>query len=312
MKKNGPKTSEQHSSITSFFALFLMVLVLLAGCAKEEDPPPETSENTTETLVEAATKLPEEVSKLYVEKGNLSSDRVLLYLIGGPSNTLENDYFDILELSDYHEVYVHQAQTYNKEVVIGLNKDLSFEQAIAENKVSVQMLHKVINHFKAQGKDIYLIGHSFGAFLLHSYLATYDDSTTPALAMAGRLAMPDEVWKGYRDRTPYYFKDGTTPILQTIPEQVTTENLHELYASMRLQAGLGHYRYMELLKGKDLSNLMVAYGEKDGAVGRLNEEELQFLNQHQARVYAIPDGEHGSMVDMPHRAEILKLFFKQD
>ena len=293
-----------------FLFLFLLFIV---GCAKDETTLPVPEEKTPiVTVEEEATKLPDEVSAMYVEKGNLSSNIAVVYSIGGPITELEDDYFDDLGLNTYHEVYVHQAQTFNQEVIVGLNKDLSFERAIAENMVSVKMLHQVITHLKQQGKEVYLIGHSLGAFLIPSYFATYDAPNLPALAMAGRLHMPDIVWKGFRDRIPYGFENGTTPKLLEIPEGLSTETRNELYAGMRLQAAVGHYRYMELLKGKDLSNMMFAYGEKDPAVGRLSEEELQFIANHKAKTYAVPEGGHGGMFESPHKEEMLKQFFNKD
>ncbi len=308
---------------------FLVLLLLVLGCSKEETPEivsPETT-NTTATVTptvtptttattpsstQTVTAIPEEVGQLYIEKGNVTSNKVFLYLIGGPVSELFTDDFDDLKLSDYHEVYVHQAQTLSYTLISGLNKDLSFERATAENKVSVEILHRVVTHFQQQQKQVHLVGHSFGAFLLLSYMATYDTSQLPILCMAGRLEMPEEVWKGFRDRKAFSFENGITPVQEIFPSEISVEILHKLYAGMRLQAAVGQYRYTELIKGKDLAKLLFVYAEKDVAVGRLTAAETTFLEQHKASVYKIPNGEHGSMFENPHKEEILKLFFAME
>ena len=64
--------------------------------------------------------------------------------------------------------------------------------------MSVEILHRTIEHFKAQGKRVVVVGHSYGAFLITRYLAIEGpDAADRYLIMAGRLDMPDG--RGERD-----------------------------------------------------------------------------------------------------------------
>lgn len=69
-------------------------------------------------------------------------------------------------------------------------------------------------------------------------------------------------------------------------------------------------RYTSLLKDKDIKNIIYAYGEKDEAVGRLTDREVNFLNEKGATVYKVEDGSHGSMFDLPHKVSLRNLLLK--
>ena len=54
---------------------------------------------------------------------------------------------------------------YHKNDLVSRHLELSFEELQAEVDVSIEILHRVIEHFKAQGKQVVVVGHSYGAFL---------------------------------------------------------------------------------------------------------------------------------------------------
>lgn len=280
------------------------ILFLVVGYSCSND-----DESLMPVGVSEVTQLPTDITKLFIEKGNKSSDKVIIYSNGGPVTTLESSDFNDLELSDYHEVFVHQSNTYNPALIAGLNKDLTYERAIKENEISVEMLYKVAQHFKEKGKKVYMVGHSFGAFLVTSLLATKENTADKYLIMAGRLDIPDIVWKGFRDRTPYIFENGITPVTEEIPSGTSEKENHERYAAMRLQAAVGNYRYTQLLKNKKMDNVIYSYGEKDEAVGRLTDIEVEFLKNKGAVVYPVKGG-HGAMFENPHNAELKRMLLE--
>lgn len=255
------------------------------------------------------TKIPNDITKLFIEKGNTNSNKVILYSNGGPEHILDTKYFDELSFSEFHEVYVHQSNTYNQTILN--NGYLTFERAIEENEISVEILHRVAKYFNDQGKEVYIVGHSFGAILIPSLIATKPPIAKKYLLMAGRLDFPDLVWKGFRDQQGYNFIDGILPTKQFLDNTVNDIERKRYYARMKLQAGFGKNRYTQLLQNKDLTNVIYAYGEKDEAVGSLTKEETSFLKAKNANVYVVPNGTHGSMIDFPHRESLKKLLFKQ-
>ena len=60
----------------------------------------------------------------------------------------------------------------------------------------------------------------------------------------------------------------------------------------KLAAGLGHKRYITLLKDTNLSNVIYVYGKKDQQVGSLTTEEVDFLKSKNVKILASEVG-HG-------------------
>jgi len=105
-------TDKNPKRISLLVPMFICVVgLVLTSCQKKELPPDE----------EAITQLPEDTRSLFVEKGDTGAQIAILYCNGRPDTTLDTSYFDDLGLSNFHEVYVHQANTYNDELIIGLN-----------------------------------------------------------------------------------------------------------------------------------------------------------------------------------------------
>ena len=89
---------------------------------------------------------------------------------------------------------------------------MSFAELQAEVDVSIEILHRVIEHFKAQGKQVVVVGHSYGAFLTTRYLwRKGPDAADRYLVMAGRVDMQREVVDGVLAGQYYYFPDAVTP-----------------------------------------------------------------------------------------------------
>ncbi|WP_299835250.1 hypothetical protein [uncultured Tenacibaculum sp.] len=279
-------------------AIGLCAFTLTTSCSKDGD---------NLFLESEVTQIPNDVTKLFIEKGNTNSNKVILYSNGGPDYTLDTNYFDDMGLSEFHEVYVHQSNTFNQTIIN--SEVLTFERAIEENKNSVEMLYRVAKHFKNKGKEVYIVGHSFGAILIPSLIATKEPIAKKYLLMAGRLDFPDLVWQGFRDSQGYNFIDGVTPTKQFLDNTVNEIERKRYYARMKLQAGFGKNRYTKLLKDKDLTNVIYAYGEKDEAVGSLTVSEVDFLNAKNATVYAIKDGSHDSMSESPNKENLKNLLF---
>ena len=264
---------------------FLAAAALVVSCDAFFPQEPETYR---------ATELPEDDTELFeVHGGDPDSGTVWIYEQGGPLHELIGDYESFRAYPghrDIHFVQPHQTLTLNGELAARA-EEYTLAELQAEVDVSVEILHRTIQHFRSQGKRVVVIGHSYGAILITRYLwRKPPESADRYLIMAGRLDMPEEVVDGFMNGRVYYFPDGVTPVDSGIRE-TTDRGLME----MRMAAATGHERYTERLADRDLGRVIYVYGTEDISVGRLTEEEVSLLESRGAKVIEAEGGDHGSM-----------------
>ena len=263
------------------------------------------------------TALPEDTTQLYetVPGGDPDADTVWLFSQGGPATALDSS--DLTEFPGHGTralVNVHQVQTLNPGLIEDTRLD-SVARVQAEMDVSVEILDRVIRHFKAQGKRVVVLSHSFGSFIVPRYLALKGPGAADRyVIMAGRLDIELTMYENRLSKlhdastVAWFYEGGTTltrfdqgagPI-DPDPDAPPVDSV--LPRSVRMQAvfqgALGQHRYTRLLAGTDLSKVIYAYGTTDEAVGRLTGEEVTFLESRGAEVLAV-EGGHGSMLDDP-------------
>ena len=230
------------------------------------------------------------IEDLIIQVSNPFPDTVILCSHGGPVSTLEAIDFDFYHsIPTFSTVYVKQYQQYNPNIME--ESTLTLADAVICNDSAVAIMRKVVNHFNSLGKTVVITGHSFGAFLITEYLDDYGNMDIHrVIPMAGRLNMNDDIWNGFA--TGYwggFLNDGITT---TIP---STQSPSSIWAGMKLMAGFGYNRHIDSLSSLNLNNLMYLYGESDQAVGRLLPNEVTFLQNVNATVVAVPNGDHNSM-----------------
>ena len=247
-----------------------------------------------ETETYRATELPEDVTELFeVQGGDPDSGTVWIYEQGGPLHELVGEYESFSAYPGHrkiHFVQPHQTLTLNADLAARA-EEYTLAELQAEVDVSVDILHRTIQHFRSQGKRVVVIGHSYGAFLITRYLwQKPPESADRYLIMAGRLDMPEEVVNGFLNGRAWWFPDSVTPVDsgQAAP---TDRELME----MRIAAATGHDRYTERLAERDLGRVIYVYGTEDESVGRLTADEVSFLRSRGARVIVAEGGDHGSM-----------------
>ena len=234
--------------------------------------------------------------------GDAGADTVWIYEQGGPSHMLEDRPLQQFRHYPGHDALlfaqVHQTLTINHDLV-SRHRELSFAELQAEVDVSVEILHRFIEHFKAQGKRVVVVGHSYGAFLTTRYLWRKGRGAADRyLIMAGGLDMQREVVDGVLAGQYYYFPDAVNPA-PVPPYQVPITEREIL--ELRIMGATGHDRYTERLAGTDLSRVFYVYGNEDMIVGRLTEDEAAFLTSRGSRVVAVQGG-HVSMFEDPEVA----------
>ncbi len=244
---------------------------------------------------DATIGISQEIKDLIYFKGDGNAPVVLINVQGGPDTALStgevDDIFQTFNTTDLLAVNVHQAQTLTPSLFEG--NDITLDQAINFNAESVEMLSKVIKYFKDQGRTVYILGISFGAFITQDLITKEGvDVADKYLIMVGRLDINDAIWQGFSEGKFGYFENGINPIIdQEVGTDVTDRNLD------KLTAGIAMNRYTQLLNTfEDLSKITYVYGKTDEAVGALTEEELQFLQSKNVNII-IGSGGHDETID---------------
>jgi hypothetical protein len=249
--------------------------------------------------------------------GNAEANTIIIVAQGGPVTTFglnEANYFLVeigkVDTSAVGIINAHQEQTLMPWL---FKKEITFEQAKSYDKNSVKYLTSLINYFKSKHKTVYVVGVSFGAFVTQASIAEYGNIADKYLIMVGRLDMPEAVWREFAagNFVGFSYDKGTPSIVKLDADGAGMggENTLEDQNMAKLAAGLGYKRYTQLLKDKDLSNVIYVYGKKDQQVGRLSQQEVGFLKSKNAEVFAY-DGGHGETI-AGYINKGIKLLFKQ-
>ena len=265
-------------------AVFLLAAAIVVGCDLFY---PETYQPT---------RIPADVTRLFEVHGNTDSNTVWIYEQGGPLHELidhplaDFDNFPIRE--EIHLVHVHQTLTLDNDL-ISRYEELSLADLKAEVDVGVEILHRTIRHFRAGGKRVVVVGHSFGAVLITRYLALNGPGDVHRFViMAGRLDLPTIVVEGVLNGTWYYFPEGEDPVLG--PDQPEED---EDLVSLSLAGAAMHDRYTDLLADTDLERVVYVYGTADEQIGSLSPAEDSFLRSNGATVIKVTGGGHGVMFE---------------
>ena len=260
--------------LLAFFTIFLF------SCTKDDDGTPPV----------VITELSQDIKDLIYFKGDEKAETVMILIPGGPSTEFATDFVDnfapAFSPKGILTVTVHQAQTLNPDVVAG--NDITLAQASSLNTESIEMLSKVITYFKDEGRTVYVLGYSNGAFVTQDLIAKKGiDSANKYLIISGRLDMNDVIWQAAAEGKNGYFENGVTPNVAADPEpDVIERNLN------RISAGFSMNRYTQLFNTiEDLSSVTYIYGDNDEAVGRLTTNEVQFLESKNTNIIAGP-GNH--------------------
>ncbi|WP_155839764.1 hypothetical protein [Aquimarina latercula] len=246
-------------------------------------------------VIDEPLEISQDIKDLIYFKGDEDAPIVLINVQSGPDTELStgevDEIFQTFDTTDLLAVNVHQAQTLNPSPFE--NDDITFNQAINFNSESVEMLYKVVNYFKNQGRTVYVLGISFGAFVIQDLIAKKGiDVADKYLIMAGRLDMETVMWEAFSEGRAGYFENGTNPIPDQEPEMdVIDRNLN------RLAAGFAMNRYTELLDSfDDLSSITYVYGEVDQAVGRLTTSEIELLQSKNTNIIT-GSGDHDQTIN---------------
>ncbi|WP_425075416.1 hypothetical protein [Psychroserpens sp. S379A] len=260
--------------------LIVMCLVFMCSCSNDDDRAPSVKTK----------EISQEIKDLIHFRGDEKAETVMVLIPGGPSTEFATDFVDdlapIFSPEGILTVTVHQAQTLNPDIVAGT--DITLTQAASFNTQSIEMLSNVITYFKDQGRTVYVLGYSFGAFVTQELIANKGiDIANKYLIISGRLDINDVIWQAAAEGKNGYFENGVTPIVELNPHPNVIERNYN-----RISAELSMNRYTQLFNTiEDLSSITYIYGDSDEAVGSLTTNEVQFLESKNTNIINGP-GDH--------------------
>ena len=308
------------------YLIYVLLFFALLGCKKDEvapHPPGSVS-------AEGFTVLSDDVTDLYAVMGDaVESDTVVIYVQGGPIADLETNVFGSaddptedaapLGVGRVSWVTAHQAQTYNANLyqqLTGLANHETHANAVMEDRLSALILDRVTRHFLGLSKTVFVVGHSFGAFIIPKTIELFGTPADRYLIMAGRLDMDAVVWEGARDCKIYTFpEDGETPpgrVPKLREDNSTVSPRPTKCAQTYLQAGLGFNRFTTALSSRSLSKVIYVSEEHDEAVGFLTSAEQTFLRTQGAEFICIPKGTHSTVFTEPYITPVAGALFGRE
>ena len=251
--------------------------------------------------------------KLFViDQEDSDADVVWLFEQGGPKGELfPNDLVDgsgeIFPNPDVEELVskfqkpdslilarVHQALTYSHDFY---QENFTAKEAKVLNDFNALALHRVIMHFKSEGKTVWVFGHSYGCYTIMYYFfkkgPQYADKFIP---MACRLDMETLVSEGW-SRGEFWVYDPDSNFEPALNDKQPTSNSD--IVELKSAGYIFEKRFTQLLNGIDLSNVIFVVGTVDSSTGLLTQSEKDFLSNHSAELIEIADGDHGSMFARP-------------
>ena len=168
---------------------------------------------------------------------------------------------------------------------------MSLANLQAEVDVSVELLRRVIDHFKSQGKRVVVVGYSYGSFLVARYLALHGpDGADRYVMMAGRLDMPREFVDGALAGMLYQFPNTTDPEPSGRRPTTDEESIELLIAGATFRD-----RYTERLASTELRKAIYVYATADTVVGQLSDAEVRFLAEKESTVIVGDGANHYSL-----------------
>lgn len=272
------KNQNYYSMVNLIFIILFTITTI--SCSKSDDICSETNL--------CQNKISQEIKDLIYFKGEEDAPIIFLNVQGGPSLTLSKEEVDTFFGGAFNTTNILMANVKQKQMLdpsILEGNDITLDQAVNFNTESVEILYKVIKYFKDQGRTVYVLGVSYGAFITQDLIVKKGINTADKyLIVSGRLDTNDVLWQGLSEGKEGGFIDGTIPQIDNMPHTNVVER-----NTLRLQAGFGKNRYTQLLNPiNDLSNLTYVYGTIDEAVGSLTNEEVTFLESKNASIISGP------------------------
>lgn len=256
------------------------------------------------------TEIPTDTTKLFEFEGNPNANEVFIYVQGGPNWRLDDRKLSPFKLMPQIEnslkVYAYQSQIINH-TIFPAKPVLTEDQAQNEVVVSAEILYRIIDYFKKQDKRVYVICHSHGGQIALEMLRTKSNNADKLLISCVRLDIEPEAIKMIKDGMgPYYENGQTLKSRYLLPSFFRIPNLNRKVENLLMIIKVANHRYTELLKDKDLSDVVYIYAKYDEMSGQQTPAELEFLENKGVTVYEFDCG-HNDLATPERLNKILTL-----
>ncbi len=250
------------------------------------------------------TVLPDQVEDLFIAEGNMDNKQAFVFLQGGPDHNLNINRHDGLHLMSNHDsllkIYPFQAQMLNP-LIMHCQPSLTMDQSSFENGQSVEILDRVVRHLVSLDKQVFVIGHSYGASICMEYVNAKEVLADKVVIMGLDLDEDISHWESLAPGEYTRWEKGEKPYAKIVfgwmPQDypakssfhAITDNL-EMIIKANMQK-----KYTETIPLEVYEKLVFVHANEDEANGKKSVEELAFLNETKAIVVETT-GDHHSMM----------------
>ena len=260
------------------------------------------------------TVLSRDTTNLFVHKGSIDNDTAYVFVQGGPMPDLSAYRVRPLELlsseKELLKIDVLQSQMINQSILTA-SPALSEEQLLFEHNMNAEILHRTVSYLKSRGKTVFVIGHSYGCFIGIEYLHSKPNLADKLILMAADFDEDLRNFQNNPDGTRKFIRwqNGVTPydtdFWSGFPlSSILRDKMEGIFANTEgLVSAPAKRKHTELLKGKDLSNVLFYHARFDEANGRTSQTELDFLQSHGATTIE-SYGNHHSMLSKDYMENI--------
>lgn len=251
------------------------------------------------------TVIPDKAEQLFESNSNWSSDTALIYVQGGPDFKIRKgreDALSYMEGSDsVLKIYPYNAPMINKSV-FSPKQRLTKKESRFEFDKSVEILARVISHLKEQKKTIFLIGHSYGVTVISEYLSKENAPVEKVFLLGNRLnkAHEQELYDTLANGEIIRWEKGINPIVVTshpLPDQFPQIDQFRIMATNKINMEYSSYERnkTDIIRPEYYNKIVLIYSDEDYAVGKVQEDEKQFLDSVGIEYYEI-DKDHSGLI----------------
>ncbi len=227
------------------------------------------------------TEIPTDTTDLFEYDGYIKNEIAYIYVQGGPNWELFDrkiSPFNWMSHSGkYLKVFPYQSQIINQTILFS-TPILTDRQAQREVEVSAEMLYRTIKYFKNQDKKVYVFCISHGSQIGLEMLRNYPNiSNGLALTMIRFDVNIEAIDLTSGGKVPYFNSKQEVTSRYLLPKFLRFQRLNSRVENMATLMKVSQNRYTELLKDKDLTNVVYVFGKYDNKVGCPNQHEIDFL-----------------------------------